>query len=99
MYPKKRNTTTSFNINNSTEGETIEQKVARALNNGEGITDSAQVIYTERRHGVLPEYNIRTDRWEIAVDAMDKIQKENTAKREANIIKMNTKNEENGTSE
>ena len=34
--------------------------------------------------------DIRTDRWEIAVDAMDKIQKVKTAKREeARLIKMN----------
>lgn len=30
-------------------------------------------IYTEKRDGVLPEYDIRTDRFEIAIDAMDKI--------------------------
>lgn len=30
-------------------------------------------IYTEKKDGVLPEYDIRTDRFEIAVEAMDKI--------------------------
>lgn len=30
-------------------------------------------IYTEKKDGVLPEYDIRTDRFEIAIDAMDKI--------------------------
>lgn len=30
-------------------------------------------IYTEKKDGVLPEYDIRTDRFEIALDAMDKI--------------------------
>lgn len=30
-------------------------------------------IYTEKRDGVLPEYDIRTDRFEVAIDAMDKI--------------------------
>lgn len=93
MYkPNKRNTTT-LRINNSVEGETIEQKVKRALTSGEGITDSASVIYTERKDGVLPEYNPRTDKWEIAVDAMDKIQRDNTAKRQGRIIEMNQKNE------
>lgn len=32
-------------------------------------------IYTEKRDGVLPEYDIRTDRFEIAIDAIDKINK------------------------
>ena len=30
-------------------------------------------IYTEKRDGVRPEYDIRTDRFEVAVDAIDKI--------------------------
>lgn len=30
-------------------------------------------IYTEKRDGVRPEYDIRTDRFEVAIDAMDKI--------------------------
>ena len=30
-------------------------------------------IYTEKKDGVQPEYDIRTDRFEIAIDAMDKI--------------------------
>jgi hypothetical protein len=30
-------------------------------------------IYTEKIDGVLPEYDIRTDRFEVAIDAMDKI--------------------------
>ena len=32
-------------------------------------------IYTEKKDGVLPEYDIRTDRFEIAIDAIDKINK------------------------
>lgn len=30
-------------------------------------------IYTEKKDGVRPEYDIRTDRFEIAIDAIDKI--------------------------
>lgn len=32
-------------------------------------------IYTEKKDGVLPEYDIRTDRFEVALDAIDKINK------------------------
>lgn len=31
------------------------------------------IIYTEKRDGVQPEYDIRTDRFEVAIDAIDKI--------------------------
>lgn len=30
-------------------------------------------IYTEKKDGVMPENDIRTDRFEIAIDAIDKI--------------------------
>lgn len=31
------------------------------------------IIYTEKKDGVKPEFDIRTDRFEIAIDAIDKI--------------------------
>ena len=58
-------------INNSLEGESIEAKVCRIVNNGEPISDGAPLIYTERKDGVKEEYNIRTDRFDIALNAMD----------------------------
>ena len=54
-------------INNSLEGESIEAKVCRIVNNGEPISDGAPLIYTERKDGVKEEYNIRTDRFDIAI--------------------------------
>lgn len=30
-------------------------------------------IYTEKKDGVQPEFDIRTDRFEVAIEAMDKI--------------------------
>ncbi len=64
------------------EGETIEQKIMRVMDNGEPITDGAPEIFTERKMGVMAAYNIRTDRWEIACEAMDKVQGAAQAKRE-----------------
>ena len=55
------------------EGETIEKKVARITLTKEPITDTAPIIYTEKKDGVLPAYNIRTDRFDLAIDAYDKI--------------------------
>ena len=55
------------------EGEYIEEKVRRITENGEPIEDGAPIIYTERKNGVNPAYNIRTDRWEIAQDAMEQV--------------------------
>jgi hypothetical protein len=57
------------------EGETIEEKVARVVENKEPIEDGAPIIYTERKDGVIPAYNIRTDKWDIALTAMDQVNK------------------------
>ena len=69
-------------INNSLEGESIEAKVCRIVNNGEPISDGAPLIYTERKDGVKDEYNIRTDRFDIALKAMDYVTASNRAKRD-----------------
>ena len=53
------------------EGESIEEKVAKLIENNEPITDGAPIIYTEKKDGVLPQYDIRTDKWDIAQSAMD----------------------------
>ena len=55
------------------EGEPIELKIERITNNNEPITDGAPEIFTERKDGVISAYNIRTDRWEVAAEAMDKV--------------------------
>jgi len=62
------------------EGESIEYKVKRITENNEPITDGAPIIYTNREDGVLPAYNIRTDRWEVAQAAMDAVNQANLAK-------------------
>lgn len=54
-------------------GESIEEMLRRVTTSGEPIEDSAPLIYTERKDGVQPQYDIRTDRFEIAQAAMDKV--------------------------
>lgn len=97
MYNYKKAKTTTLKRNTGYQGERIEEKVNRIVNNKEPISDGAPITFTERKNGVQPEYNIRTDRFEIAVEAMDKVAKSHAAKREENIKnfenKLNKKNE------
>ena len=86
MYKVKAYRKTKMTRNTQVEGETIEHKVGRLLSNKEPIEDGAPLIYTERKDGVLSAYNIRTDRWEVAADAMDLVERSKTAKR-AGLIK------------
>ena len=52
--------------------ETIEMKVRRITQNKEPITDVAQPIYMERG-AKMASCDIRTDRWEVAREAKDKV--------------------------
>ncbi|AXH75299.1 MAG: hypothetical protein [Microviridae sp.] len=92
MYKKPVYYRTSL-IGKTIEGETIEDKVNRLINDKEPIKDGAPLIFTERSQGVGAGYNIRTDRWEIAVEAMDRVIKMKNAKKE-DIAKVPEKKEE-----
>lgn len=85
MIRYKINDITQFDICNIVEGETIEQKMDRIVNNGEPIKDGAPLIFTERSEGIRAACNIRTDRWEIAIDGMDKVEKSYKARREERL--------------
>nr|WAE43747.1 MAG: hypothetical protein [Microviridae sp.] len=83
---------TGISVNESYEGELIETKIERIITQHEPITDNAPLVYTERSEGVKPAYDIRTDRFEIAIDAMDIVNKTQQAKREEKF-KAEAKNE------
>lgn len=76
-----------------TEGMTMEMMVGRFLNNQIDVEQTQPIVYTERKDGVMAGYDIRTDRFDIAIDAMDKSAKSMTAKRET---KLNVVKEEDG---
>ena len=76
----------SLFINQSYEGESIETKVERIVTNNEPISDGAPLIYTDRKEGVLPQYDIRTDRWDIAVEAMGSVAIAEAAKRDGTPV-------------
>ena len=63
------------------EGETIETKVRRIVEEKEPISDTAPIIYTKREDGVIAGYNIRTDRFDVALSAMDTVNKAKIATR------------------
>lgn len=64
----------------SYEAKTIESAIAVMMENKEQIKAESPMIYTEKKDGVLPQYNVRTDKWDIAQKAMDRVNKEKIAK-------------------
>lgn len=93
MYAKATFKKTSIKRNESSEGEPIEHKIERIVNNKEPIKDGAPPIYTERKEGVKASTNIRTDRFEIAIKGFDVIEKSYKARREnqGKVIPIETK--------
>ncbi len=83
MYRKNIMAASNLTSCDVVEGETIEMKIERIVSNKEPIKDGAPEIFTERAQGVVAAYNIRTDRWELATDAMDAVQRSIQAKRDA----------------
>lgn len=63
------------NPNLTYEAEPREVKLRKIINGeANNMEDGVfPTIYTEKKNGVQPEFDIRTDRFEIAIDAIDKI--------------------------
>lgn len=73
------------------QGITMEQQVARIMDNQADMERTAPLIYTERKEGVNPAYNIRTDRFEIAIEGMDKGTRSALAEREHRALEKENK--------
>lgn len=65
------------------EGQSIEEYLRKALAGKEPIKATAKVTYNDRKDGVLPQHDIRTDRFEVALMATDKIHASSFAARTA----------------
>lgn len=80
------------------EGEPLEVKIRKAMNENKPITDgTVPLIYTDKKNGVMPAYDIRTDRFEIARQLEETRQKMNFAKRDELIDFEDDQDVENGT--
>lgn len=55
------------------KGETLIKKIQRILDENEPLTDGAPMIYTPKQAGVRDDCNVRTDKWALAMNAMDKV--------------------------
>lgn len=65
------------------ECDRLELKLRRLIESKEPIDENVTVplVYTERKEGVLPAYDIRTDRFDLAIMAMDAANRMRDAKR------------------
>lgn len=94
---KERTTRTQSMIkcNEVYEAESIEEKLRRLAVSGEPVKETVGMIYTRRRDGVLPQYDIRTDRFEVIQNGMDTMTRSAIANRDNNpsTTNINTNND------
>ena len=67
-YPKSR-----IHRHLDKQAVSLEQHLRQMLAGKEPIDLGAKFEYTDRKDGVLPQYDIRTDRYELARKAADKV--------------------------
>lgn len=77
MYNQKSN----FNINMPDTGKSIEETIREQLESKAPIEMVSERIFTERKDGVNPAYDIRTDRFDLAIKAHDMRSKAAIARR------------------
>jgi len=70
-------------VDTSYQADSIEVKLEKLITNKEPIGKDVPLRFTERSQGILPEYDIRSDRFDIAQTAIEKVHKSNIAKRDA----------------
>ncbi len=76
---------TQIKCNEGFEGLSIEREIEKLIEDKTAIEATSPIIYTERKDGVRPEFDIRTDRFDIALEAMSKVTGSYRAKREESI--------------
>lgn len=79
MKNLKFKTKCPFNIQPKTNGESIEEMLRRLTANREPIPDNVPPIYTPQEDGVVPDYDIRSDRFDVAMTAQDKFSRSKIA--------------------
>ncbi len=96
MYKTPARTSTSLNVNQSVEGNTIEEQITELLNNGAPIESEKIPIYTKPSDGVKYGTDIRGDKWEKGIETSEKINADIDRIRAMKVVK---KDEENNDGE
>lgn len=96
MIKKTKYRRSVLEINSTTEGETIETKMEKILNKDsiENIEAEKPLEYTRAEYGVVAETDIRSDRFDMAIDATDKVTKAELTRRNEIWEERKTKTEE-----
>lgn len=88
---------TSIHQDNTYTAEPLIYKLRRMTETNEPIKPETTIVYTEKAQGVMPAYDIRADKFDIAMEAQDKFQASLEARGEGRAD--DVMRQENGTKE
>lgn len=71
LYRKTNPKKTGLKRDTRNVGIRLEDEVVRMTRDKEPIGEGVELKYTERSEGILPEYDIRTNSIELAMEALD----------------------------
>lgn len=83
MHKPNKREKTSLRVSKIQEGETMEHKMQRMMQQGADVNDVTELIFTERKEGVIPETDVRNEAWDVAVEATDAASRDHLTKRDA----------------
>lgn len=92
MYRKCKMQKTTLKRVATDTGESIEEMLRRLTANKEQPPQNVPEIYTDKKDGVIADYDIRTDRFDIAIEAQDKFSASDIAKAAGEPIEEVTNN-------
>lgn len=73
MYKPKVKERRLLKVNHTYVAESMVMKIRKMLANKEPIEEEIETVYTNKKDGVMPAFDIRTDRWEVAQEAAGKM--------------------------
>lgn len=68
IYPVSR-----IRVQPTMSGISLEEQIRKMMNDKEPIQATAKIDYSERKDGVLPQYDIRHDKFNSAIEATEKM--------------------------
>lgn len=68
MYKIPKQHRTTIEINQSVQGESIETRIERMLNNNDDVSEMKELIFTREEDGIMGAFNIRHDHWDEAYE-------------------------------
>lgn len=71
----KKFSKSKLSVNNSFRGKWLAEEINKMMENNEPISSTIQTEYTRPEDGVLPQHDIRTDKFDLIQSSMDKATK------------------------